>query len=144
MKTGKKRWITYLVAAAIAALMVLLSISMEIETCGTEPAPLTQAFSNGFFLAAVLYLGCGALTFISEAGNFYGIQFLGYTMVRLFSVRKERFADRKDYFTYCTEKQAKQQEKGKASAKWVMLQIGLVCLILSGICAVLYYRMMEG
>ncbi|MGM9538147.1 MAG: hypothetical protein ACI3VN_07445, partial [Candidatus Onthomonas sp.] len=69
------------------------------------------------------------------------IQFLGYTLVRLFSFRKERFEDRKDYFTYCTEKQAKQKETGSSAAKWMLLHIGLGCLALSGLFAVLFYQM---
>lgn len=143
MRNGKRRWLTYLGTSALAVAVALLSISFQIENYGASPASLAQAISNGFFLSAVLYLGFGVLTFIAEAGNFYGIQFLGYTLVRLFSIRKERFSNRKDYFTYCTEKQA-QQETGKTSAKWVMLQVGLVCLAISGISAALYYRMVQG
>ena len=139
--TGKKRWLSYLIAAAAALGIAFLCISFEVEDKGTSPALWMQFLSDGFFLSAVLFLGCGALTFIAEAGNFYAIQFLGYTLVRLFSFRKERFDDRKDYFTYCTVKQAKQKEKGKSAAKWIMLHVGLVCLVLSGIFAFVFYRM---
>lgn len=138
---GGKRWLSYLIAAAIALVIALLCISFEVEDKGTSPALLVQYLSDGCFLSAVLFLGCGALTFIAEAGNFYGIQFLGYTLVRLFSFRKERFDDRKDYFTYCTEKQARQKEKGKSAAKWVMLHVGLGCLVLSVVFAFVFYRM---
>ena len=140
MKSGK-RWLGYLGAAAAALAIALLCVSLEAEGGESSPALLVQYFSNGFFLSTVLFLGCGALTFIAEAGNFYGIQYLGYTLLRLFSVRKDRFDDRKDYFTYCTEKQEKQAEKGKTGAKWVMLFVGLGCLALSAILAFVFYRM---
>ena len=137
----KRRALAYLIAAALAVAIALLCVSMEMENGQADAALTVSFFSDGFFLSAVLYLGCGLLTFIAEAGNFYGLQFLGYTLVRVFSPRKERFEDRKDYFTYCMEKKAKQAEKGKSSVKWVMLHVGLVCLAASAILALVFYRM---
>ena len=137
----KRRALAYLIAAALAVAIALLCVSMEMENGQADAALTVSFFSDGFFLSAVLYMGCGLLTFIAEAGNFYGLQFLGYTLVRVFSPRKERFEDRKDYFTYCTEKKAKQAEKGKSSVKWVMLHVGLVCLAASAILALVFYRM---
>lgn len=137
----KRRWPAYLIATALAVVIALLCVSMELENGEADAAMRVFFFSDGFFLSAVLYMGCGLLTFIAEAGNFYGLQFLCYTLVRVFSPRKERFEDRKDYFTYCTEKKAKQAEKGKSSVKWVMLHVGLGCLAASVLCAAVYYRM---
>ena len=137
----KRRWPAYLIATALAVVIALLCVSMELENGEADAAMRVSFFSDGFFLSAVLYMGCGLLTFISEAGNFYGLQFLGYTLVRVFSPRKERFEDRKDYFTYCLEKKAKQAEKGKSSVKWVMLNVGLGCLTLSVILVAVFYRM---
>ena len=137
----KRRWPAYLIATALAVVIALLCVSMELENGEADAAMRVSFFSDGFFLSAVMYMGCGLLTFIAEAGNFYGLQFLGYTLVRVFSPRKERFEDRKDYFTYCTEKKAKQAEKGKSSVKWVMLHVGLVCLAASVLCTAVYYRM---
>ena len=128
----KRRWPAYLIATALAVVIALLCVSMELENGEADAAMRVSFFSDGFFLSAVMYMGCG---------NFYGLQFLGYTLVRVFSPRKERFEDRKDYFTYCTEKKAKQAEKGKSSVKWVMLHVGLVCLAASVLCAAVYYRM---
>ena len=137
----KKNWLSYLIAIALALVSALLCVLLELEAGESSPAMLVQYISNGFFLSAVLFLGCGILTFIAEAGNFYGLQYLGYTLVRVFSPRKERFDDRKDYFTYCTEKQAKQTEKGKSSAKWIMLFVGLGCLVLSASFAFVFYQL---
>lgn len=137
----KRRVLAYLIATALAVVIALLCVSMELENGEVDAAMTVSYFSDGFFLSAVMYMGCGLLTFIAEAGNFYGLQFLGYTLVRVFSPRKERFEDRKDYFTYCTEKKAKQAEKGKSSVKWVMLHVGLGCLAASVLCAAVYYRM---
>ena len=137
----KRRALAYLIAAALAVVIALLCVSMEMENGEADAALRISFFSDGFFLSAVIYIGCGLLTFIAEAGNFYGLQFLGYTLVRVFSPRKDRFEDRKDYFTYCTEKKAKQAEKGKSSVKWVMLHVGLGCLAASVILVMVFYRM---
>lgn len=136
---NKKNWITYIIAIAIAAVIVLLTVSFETDTYGNASTLLPQFFSDGFFTAAVLYLGSSALVFISEAGNFYGIQYLGYSLVRIFSSRKDRFESRKDYFTYCTEKKAKLKEQGKSSLKWVLLRVGFACLFFSILFTVLFY-----
>ncbi|MGN1148021.1 MAG: DUF3899 domain-containing protein [Lachnospiraceae bacterium] len=137
----KRRWNTYLAAIAVAIAIAFINIYFEISTYGKETVLLMHFFSDGFFVSAVLYLGCGALVFISDAGNFYGIQYLGYAVVYLFSFRKERFEQRKDYYTYCMEKKAKQKERGKDSVKWVLLFVGLGCLLFSVIFAVIFYQM---
>lgn len=138
----RKTWITYLVAVAIAVAIALINVSFEVSTYGNEMLLLMHFFSDGFFTSAVLYIGCGVLLFISESGSFYGIQYLAYAMVYLFSFRKERFENRKDYFTYCTEKKAKQKEQGKSSLKWVFLFVGLGCLGLSVIFTIIFYQML--
>ena len=136
----KKRWLSYAIAAVPALAIALLCVCFEAGDRGISPALRIQYLSDGFFLSAVLFLGCGMLICIADAGNFYGIQFLGYTLVRMFSPSKERFGARKDYFTYCTEKQAKQKEKGPPGAKWVMIHVGLGCLVLSLVFAFVFYR----
>lgn len=137
----KRYWISYPVAIIFAVLIVLMVIGFEIDTYGNDQVLLMHFISDGFFTSAVLYIGCGILTFISEAGNFYGLQYLGYALLYTFSFRKERFEDRKDYFTYCIEKKAKQKEKGKSSVKWAFLFVGLGCLAVSAIFAVVFYKM---
>lgn len=136
----KKRWITYLSSTIIAVGIALLVAYYEISTYGTGTALMMHFLSDGFFVSAVFYLGFGILTFISEAGNFYGIQYLCYTLSYLFSFKKSN-RDKKDYFTYCMDKREKQKERGRASAKWVLLFIGGGCLALSVLFAALFYRM---
>ncbi|MGM9626102.1 MAG: hypothetical protein ACI3XM_10410 [Eubacteriales bacterium] len=136
----KKSWLTYLIAAALALLVVWICISLEAENNGTGPGLRIKYLSDGFFLSAVMFLGCGILSYIADAGNFLGIQFLGYTLVCLFSFRKERFRERKSYFTYCMEKQKKQKEKGYSIVKRVMVHVGLGCLALSLIFVYIFYR----
>lgn len=131
----QKRWISYLVATVTAIVIALLTIYFENSTYGTDGVLLIQFCSDGFFTSAVMFLGCGILMAIEEAGNFYGIRYLGYTVVYLFSFRKERFENRKDYFTYCLEMKAKQKERDKPGSKWVLLSVGGGCLIVSVICA---------
>lgn len=135
----KKKWVTYLSSIAMAAAIVLLTVYFEADLYGKSTSDLLQFFSDGFFTAAVLFLGSNALVFISEAGNFYGIQYLGYSLVRIFSFRKDRFEDRKDYFTYCTEKKEKLKEQGKSTLKWALLYVGLGCLLFSVLFAVCFY-----
>lgn len=136
----KKTWLSYLVASAIAALIVLMTISLEIDTYGSNTVLFMEFLSDGFFVAAVLYLGCSVLMFIAEAGNFYGIQYLGHVFLRMFSSSKDRFDSRKTYFEFCNEKKEKQNEQGKSSLKWVLLFVGLVCLAISVVFLLVFYQ----
>ena len=140
MSRKSKLWITYLVLAAIAGVIVLAAVSFERQTHGPGAAQVVQYLSDGFFTAAVLYVGCSLLMYIQEAGNFYGIQFLFYTMAHLFSPRKSRAAERKTYYTYCLEKKERQAAEGKSPVKPAMLLMGIVCLALSLMFMEMFYR----
>ena len=135
----KKLWISYAVSAVIAVLIVLGVISLESSFYGTDTVLQVHFISDGFFVAAVLYLGSSALSFIAEAGNFYGLQYIGHMIICLFSVGRSRLDKRSDYYSYCVEKKAKQKERGKSSAKWVMLFVGLGCLVLSVVFTLVFY-----
>ena len=136
----KRIWISYLVAIAIAAAIALMAIGFEMEAYGNHSVLLLEFLSDGFFISAVLYLGCSILMFIEEAGNFYGIQYLGYLVLCMFSFRKERFENRKTYYEFCKEKKAKRDERGKTSLKWILLFVGLGCLAISLIFLFLFYQ----
>ena len=66
-----------------------------------------------------------------KAGNFYVLQYLWHTVVRLFSPSKRHLEEKKDYFTYCQEKKERRAEEGKPPLKSAMLFVGLGCLALS-------------
>ncbi|MGN0294740.1 MAG: DUF3899 domain-containing protein [Lachnospiraceae bacterium] len=136
----KRKFSTYAIAAAAAAAIALLIVWYETDTYGYSLELFLSYCSDGFFTSAVFFIGFGLLTFISEAGNFYGIQYLGYMIVCVFSYRRERFNKRKDYFTYCTEKQAAQKERGRSTGKWALLYVGLGCLVLSVIFTLCFYQ----
>ena len=131
---------TLAVLTAVAAAMVLAVLSLEGGSLEDGAAPAMKFLSNGCFFVSVLYIGCSMLMFIQEAGNFYGIQFLFYTMAHLFSPRKSRAAERKTYYTYCLEKKERQVAEGKSPVKPAMLLMGIVCLALSLMFMEMFYR----
>ncbi len=137
---GKKVLITYLVLLVIAAAILFAVISLETGNHGNGTASLMQYLSDGFFTVAVLYIGCSVLMFIEEAGNFYGLQYLWHTVVRLFSPSKRHLEEKKDYFTYCQEKKERRAEEGKTPLKSAMLFVGLGCLALSLIFMLAFYK----
>ena len=57
-----------------------------------------------------------------------------------FSLRKERFEGRKNYYEYCLEKKAKQKENGKSPMRKILLIVGGASLVLSLIFAELFYK----
>lgn len=131
---------TLAVLTAVAAAMVLAVLSLEGGSLEDGAAPAMKSLSNGCFFVSVLYIGCSVLMYIQEAGNFYGIQFLFYTMAHLFSPRKSRAAERKTYYTYCLEKKERQAAEGKSPVKPAMLLVGIVCLALSLLFMEMFYR----
>lgn len=69
------------------------------------------------------------------------MQYLFYMLVRLFSSREKRYAQKKDYYTYCTEKKARLEAEGPSPIKKAMLLEGLVCFALALGFVLAYYRM---
>lgn len=137
----KKHLITYLVLLAIIAAIVAATVLFELDSHGRGTTQTMQYLSDGFFTSAVMYIGCSILMAIQEAGNFYGIQYLFYTLFRLFSYNKQRYEEKKDYFTYCYEKVERQKAEGKSPLKLAMLLEGLGCLALSIGFAALFYHL---
>lgn len=137
----KKKFITYGVLLVLAAAIVLMVVSFELSSWEPGTVTITKCLSDGFFTVAVLYIGCGVLVLIQEAGNFYGIQFLFHTLVRLFSFRKDREDDRKTYFAYCQDKKERQAAEGKSPVKSALIAMGLVCLVLSLSFMAAFYRL---
>lgn len=136
----KKHLITWLVLLVLAAAVVAATVFFERDSHGTGTRAVVQYLSDGCFTVSVLYIGCAVLMAIQETGNFYGIQYLFYTLVRLFSFGRDRYSEKKDYFTYCTEKKERQAAEGKSPLKPAMFLMGLIWLALSLLFAVLFYR----
>lgn len=140
----KKYLTTYLGLLAAAAAIVLAVVTFEQGSRGSGAGFAMQYLSDGFFTVSVLFIGCSVLMFIQDAGNFYGIQYLGHTLFRLFSPSKKRMEEKKDYFTYCREKKEKREEEGKSPLKAAMLFVGLGCLALSIVFTLLFYKTVTG
>ena len=136
----KRKFITYGVLLAIAAAIVLMVVGFEVSTREPGTALILQSLSDGFFTVSVLFIGCSILLFIQDAGNFYGIQYLFYTMVRLFSFRKDSLEDKKTYYVYCQEKKERQAVEGKSPVKSAMFLLGLASLALSVFFVMRFYQ----
>ena len=141
MNRKRKVLLTYAILAAFACAIVLGIFTFEREIVGQGAAQTMRCLSDGFFTAAVLAIGCSLLMYIQDAGNFYGTQYLFYMLVRLFSSRQKRYEQKKDCFTYCTEKKARLEADGPSPIKKAMLLVGLVCFALALGFVLVYYRM---
>ena len=119
--------------------IVLTVAGFELGSREGGAALLMQALSDGFFAAAVLVTGCGLLVVIQDAGNFYGMQFLFYTLTRRFFPNRERGDSKMTYFDYCLEKRERRAAEGKSPVKPAMLLSGLGCLAL--LFTALFYRL---
>lgn len=135
----KKKLFTYGILLALAAAIVLVVLGFELGSRGRGRAECLGYLSDGCFTVSVLYIGCSSLLFIQEAGNFYGIQFLFYTLTRRFSPGKED--EKKTYFAYCQEKRERQAAEGRPPVKSAMLLVGLIFLALSLSFMALFYRL---
>nr|WP_304955288.1 DUF3899 domain-containing protein [uncultured Acetatifactor sp.] len=135
----RKIFLRYGMAMAAAAAIAILVTLMETDFYGLDKKMLFRFLSDGFFVAAVFYIGFGLLTWIADAGNFHAFGYLGYMVVRLFSPMKHRFEERKDFFTYYTEKKTQRRE-GKTSPKRILLTVGAVCAVLAIVFAGIFYR----
>lgn len=137
----KKQLIRWSVTIAIAAVIVIATTFYEADLYEEKNEFLMHFISDGFFIVAVLYMGIGAMIWIYELGNFYGLQYLGYCLIHIFSARKDRFEERKNFYHYCMEKREKQKEKDRASIKWVLLISGCISLLLAFVFTGLFYRL---
>jgi len=139
---GKRQWLPYVVTVAAAIIVGILFALLENSLYGEVKLPFVRLCSDGFFASAVIFLGLGMMSLIADAGVFYGLQYLGYVLVFTFSPRKDRFEGRKDYYTYCLEKQEKKKarkEQGEGAVKWALLIAGGTSLLVSVLCTVLFY-----
>lgn len=135
MKEKAKSYISWLIAIAVAAVVVGVVYGYEISNYGFTKAGAVRFIGDGFFVAAVLYLGIGALVWISNIGGMNGLHYLLYQVVTLFTPRNHRFEERKSYYDFLNER----DKKGKRDNKCLLI-IGGICLILSVILAFVFDR----
>ena len=136
----KSKLISYLVLLGIAALIVGLTVSFEAPNLGGGNGALMRCLSDGFFTTAALFLGCGVLMMIQDAGNFYGVSYLFYTMVKLFSFGKGHYEEKKNYYTYCLEKRERRKAEGVSPLRPALLILGACALLLSFAFVGLFYK----
>lgn len=133
MKEKTKGWIGWIVAAVVAAGIVWLVYEYEVSYYGITRGNQVRFIGDGFFVAAVLYLGIGALVWIANLGGLNGLRYLTYQVVTIFTPKKHRFEERKSYYDFLRER----DKKGKTDNK-VLLTVGGVCLLASIILAVVF------
>lgn len=114
--------------AVVATLVMALNWNMGY--------PLSQLFCDGFFVAAVLLLGCGGMKFVRNQGFF---DMLTYSVTTTFQIHfpfskmnsplEERNEDFVDY---------KERKRAKRKSAAELLWAGLVYLVLSFIAFVVY------
>ena len=139
MKENKNR-VGWVVSAAFAVVIGVLFTLYELSSYEYSTRVLVHALADGFFAAAVLYLGFGLLMLIADAGNFYGLQYLAYSLAYTFSFRKSDFDKRKkDYYTFRLEKDEKRREGRRGFTRFRGILIGSICLAVSLGFTVLFY-----
>ncbi len=88
------------------------------------------AWSNGFFTAAVLWFGLGALTWIASFGGFDSLRYLGYVFRQKYFARQPHI---KSFFDFRLENAEKKNHK----PMMYLLLPGMIYLIIAGITAMI-------
>lgn len=96
---------------------------------------IVHLLCDGFFVAAVLLLGSGGLMFCRNHGAMDMIGYGFQSLIHLFSTPGRLDGPEEDYFTYCQRKAEERKPYGH------FLISGLVYLVLSVICFVIYQSM---
>ena len=135
---NKKNLITLLIELIVALLIVGAVMAIEHSNFGSDKT-LIQITSDGFFVSALITLGFGLLIFIADAGNFYALQYLGYSLRYNFKPNRDPNEKRKDYYNFILEKKAARKEKDNPQRKWDLLIVGGLMLALCIVFTVLFY-----
>ncbi len=137
----------YLVQAIVAlALSVSVMVSRGAFATGAVTADRIMAISDGFTVAALLFICLGALIWISSTGFFDIFSYAFKKAARVF-VPGAYAGETANYYTYVTGqkdkrkgKQERREEAGlEGASEKSTLIIGLVCLALSLIFWGLWY-----
>lgn len=118
----KKQMIRNLVVTAIAASTITVLVVVCESNSGKN---LLHVLCDGFFVASISMLCLGVMVWAAGLGSFYGVHYLFYSAVSLFTLRKSRFEQRKSYYDFLKEKES----KGKSNPRALFLVGGIWFLI---------------
>lgn len=131
----RKNVIRYSITSVVA-LLVALPVAVHQGFALDQSAVLNARYlSDGFFTAGLLLAGVGALVWVSTTGFFDMFSYAFHSFLVLFTPLRKP-SEHESFFDY---KQAKAIKRGKPL--YFLLIVGLVCLAISIVCLILYYRL---
>ena len=138
MGFNKKTLISIAVQLVIALAIAWMVASFQGFVPGGEAYLNCRYFSDGCFVSAVIFVGMGALLWISSTGFFDIFGYAMKSLLVLFSPLKKP-GEHPHYYEYKCEKDAKRQAK---PITHTVLIVGVIVLLLSLACLALYYHLM--
>ena len=134
----KSALVQYLVLAVIVLLVAFGIAWYEISQYGSNYVNWMRFLCDGFFVVGIMLLCFGAMVWISQAGGFHALSYLFYTVGYMFTVIKNRFNRRKNFYEYKVEKEAKESGKDKSLQRRILIA-GAVSFVISLVFLVLFY-----
>ena len=135
----KSALVQYLVLAVIVLLVAFGIAWYEISQYGSNYVNWMRFLCDGFFVVGIMLLCFGAMVWISQAGGFHALSYLFYTVGYMFTVNKNRFNRRKNFYEYKVEKEAKESGKDKLLQRRILIA-GAVSFGISLVFLVLFYQ----
>lgn len=134
---NKGTLIAYGVQTVIALVIAYSTATAQGFTPAMEAMWWCRYFSDGFFVAAIVFTGLGLMTWVSSTGFFDIFRYGFSSLLVLFSPLKHP-KDHPHYYEYKCEREAKRAGKGWSKS---ILYVGLACLALSMALVMLYYQL---
>lgn len=138
MKTEPSPWYVRWGITFAAGLLIVLAMAFGRDILSqSDAAKVCRILCDGCFLASVLLIGLGLMTFISAEGTFDILSYGILCFAGLFKSRNEKSKtesavsgeeepkSRTDFFAY------KQSKSGSRSAQWYLVFVGLIYLAFS-------------
>ena len=138
MGLNKKTLVSMLIQLGIAAAIAGSVALSQGFSLAAEAYLNFRYLSDGFFVAAILFVGMGGLLWISTTGFFDIFSYAFKSLFVLFSPLKKA-KEFPHYYDYKCEKDAKRE--GKPITHTVLV-VGLICLAVSLVCLALYYKLL--
>ena len=134
-KLKKRRWLPYVIMAAVLAVATVLVGWARGGFTKTETRELLIAWCDGFFVPGLLGIAFGVLVLASNGGAF---DMLAYGLRRFFGLFRKDPIDRK-YNTYYDYQQSRKEKK---RSFWYMIIVGGAYLLVGVILFVVYFTML--